>query len=55
MSDLEQLFAECVAVQEVEEAKPQATCMIMVDSMIITTEMRRTIEMNAYRRRLPLQ
>ena len=48
--DYEALFAECEAVEEAEEAKPKIARIVLTDSCIITEEMRRRIEMNAYRR-----
>ena len=44
------LFAECEAVVEAEDAKPKVARIVLTDSCIITDEMRRRIEMNAYRR-----
>jgi hypothetical protein len=46
----EELFEECVSVVETEESKPKTARIVLTDSCIITEEMRRRIEMNAYRR-----
>lgn len=51
MTAYEQLFAECEASVEAEEAKPKVARIVMTDSCIITEEMRRRIELNAFRRR----
>jgi len=47
---LDALFAECEAAVEAEESKPKVARIVLVDSCIITPEMRRKIEMEAYRR-----